>query len=163
MPNPVDIYVGKRMRQRREMQGLPQKELASKLGISFQQVQKYESGANRISASKLWQLCDVLEVEPGYFFDGLDSNRATQREALPQAATSLPSAFQMRMKMSAPVEPPGSSISIAWSQPIPVWRSASRRAPSLVSTIPCRRLSITTKSLPSPCIFVNATAVIAGL
>lgn len=75
MPNPVDIYVGKRMRQRREMQGLPQKELARKLGISFQQVQKYESGANRISASKLWQLCDVLDVEPGYFFDGLESNR----------------------------------------------------------------------------------------
>ena len=60
------------MRQRREMSGMPQKELARKLGISFQQVQKYESGANRISASKLWELCCVLDVEPGHFFEGLE-------------------------------------------------------------------------------------------
>ncbi len=71
MSHPVDTFVGKRLRQRREMRGLPQKELAKALGISFQQVQKYESGANRISASKLWELCCVLDVEPGYFFEGL--------------------------------------------------------------------------------------------
>ena len=64
------------MRARREMCGMPQKELAKQLGISFQQVQKYESGANRISASKLWQLCDVLDVVPGYFFEGLSGARA---------------------------------------------------------------------------------------
>jgi transcriptional regulator with XRE-family HTH domain len=58
------------------MCGMPQKELAKQLGISFQQVQKYESGANRISASKLWQLCDVLDVVPGYFFEGLTGERA---------------------------------------------------------------------------------------
>lgn len=63
------------MRARREMCGMPQKELAKQLGISFQQVQKYESGANRISASKLWQLCDVLDVVPGYFFEGLSGAR----------------------------------------------------------------------------------------
>ena len=50
---------------------MPQKELARQLGISFQQVQKYESGANRISASKMWQLCGVLDVSPGFFFEGL--------------------------------------------------------------------------------------------
>ncbi len=50
---------------------MPQKELAKKLGISFQQIQKYESGANRISASKLWELCGVMDVDPGYFFEGL--------------------------------------------------------------------------------------------
>ena len=71
MPHPVDTHVGRRMRQRREMCGMPQKELARQLGISFQQVQKYESGANRISASKMWQLCGVLEVSPGFFFEGL--------------------------------------------------------------------------------------------
>jgi transcriptional regulator with XRE-family HTH domain len=64
------------MRARREISGMPQKELARQLGISFQQVQKYESGANRISASKLWQLCDVLDVVPGYFFEGLTGARA---------------------------------------------------------------------------------------
>ncbi len=76
MPNPIDTHVGRRMRSRREMCGMPQKELAKQLGISFQQVQKYESGANRISASKLWQLCDVLDVNPGYFFEGLTGGRA---------------------------------------------------------------------------------------
>lgn len=106
MPNPVDIYVGKRMRQRREMQGLPQKELARKLGISFQQVQKYESGANRISASKLWQLCDVLDVEPGYFFDGLESSRrrATGEayEADPRSARQVLDLNQSFQKISSP-------------------------------------------------------------
>ena len=63
------------MRARRELRGLPQKELARQLGISFQQVQKYESGANRISASKMWQLCEVLDVMPGYFFEGLEGKR----------------------------------------------------------------------------------------
>lgn len=63
------------MRARRELRGLPQKELARQLSISFQQVQKYESGANRISASKMWQLCDVLDVAPGYFFEGLETKK----------------------------------------------------------------------------------------
>lgn len=71
MPHPVDTHVGRRMRQRREMCGMPQKELARQLGISFQQIQKYESGANRISASKMWQLCGILDVNPGFFFEGL--------------------------------------------------------------------------------------------
>ena len=75
MPHPVDTHVGRRMRQRRELRGMPQKELAKKLGISFQQIQKYESGANRVSASKMWELCGVLNVEPGYFFEGLDHGR----------------------------------------------------------------------------------------
>ena len=66
------------MRARRELRGLPQKELARQLGISFQQVQKYESGANRISASKMWQLCEVLDIAPGYFFEGLDSRKRSK-------------------------------------------------------------------------------------
>ena len=75
VPHPVDTHVGRQMRARRELRGLPQKELARQLNISFQQVQKYESGANRISASKMWQLCDVLDVAPGYFFEGLESKK----------------------------------------------------------------------------------------
>ena len=75
MPHPVDIHVGRRMRQQRELRGLTQVELARQLGLSFQQVQKYESGANRISASKMWQLCQVLDVAPGYFFEGLESKK----------------------------------------------------------------------------------------
>jgi transcriptional regulator with XRE-family HTH domain len=94
------------MRQRREMQGLPQKDLARKLGISFQQVQKYESGANRISASKLWQLCDVLDVEPGYFFDGLDTSRrratGEDYEADPRSARQVLDLNQSFQKISSP-------------------------------------------------------------
>ncbi len=69
------------MRQRRELRGMPQKELAKKLGISFQQIQKYESGANRVSASKMWELCGVLSVEPSYFFEGLDHGKRRGRGA----------------------------------------------------------------------------------
>ena len=69
------------MRARRELRGLPQKELARQLGISFQQVQKYESGANRISASKMWQLCEVLDIMPGYFFEGLKSRKRRGSDA----------------------------------------------------------------------------------
>ena len=82
------------MRQRREIAGMPQKELARQLGISFQQVQKYERGANRISASKLWQLCDVLDVPPGYFFEGLDTRRRGGRPA--QAVEADPDARSAR-------------------------------------------------------------------
>ena len=73
--HPVDTHVGRQLRARRELLGYPQKELARQLDISFQQVQKYESGANRISASKMWQLCQVLDVVPGYFFEGLESKK----------------------------------------------------------------------------------------
>jgi len=77
------------MRQRREICGMPQKELARQLDISFQQVQKYESGANRISASKLWQLCGILDVSPGFFFEGLNPHRSragsSDQTAAPEA------------------------------------------------------------------------------
>ncbi len=66
---------------------MPQKELARQLGISFQQVQKYESGANRISASKLWQLCDVLDVAPGYFFEGLNPRRKNASASEPAVSS----------------------------------------------------------------------------
>ncbi len=79
VPHPVDTHVGRRMRQQRELRGLTQVELARQLGLSFQQVQKYESGANRISASKMWQLCEVLDMTPGYFFEGLEGKRPRGR------------------------------------------------------------------------------------
>ncbi len=79
VPHPVDTHVGRRMRQQRELRGLTQVELARQLGLSFQQVQKYETGANRISASKMWQLCEVLDMTPGYFFEGLKGKRPRGR------------------------------------------------------------------------------------
>ncbi len=74
MPHPVDIHVGSVVRVLRTAQRLSQSDLAAALGISFQQIQKYERGANRISVSKLYEMSRVLEVSPGYFFDGLNGS-----------------------------------------------------------------------------------------
>ncbi len=68
--HPIDIYVGGRMRLRRIQLGLSQGALASKIGVSFQAVQKYESGDIRISASRLYDVSQVLEVSPAFFFEG---------------------------------------------------------------------------------------------
>ncbi|MEP3347927.1 MAG: helix-turn-helix transcriptional regulator [Litoreibacter sp.] len=72
MAHEVDIHIGKRLRHRRWMVGMTQGELAGALGIRFQQIQKYESGSNRVSASRLWDIAQVLDLPVGYFFHGLD-------------------------------------------------------------------------------------------
>ena len=69
--NPVDAYVGNRIRLRRLMLNLSQKKLALMLGITFQQVQKYELGINRIGASRLWDMSVVLQVPVSFFFEGI--------------------------------------------------------------------------------------------
>ena len=68
----VDRVVGQRVRARRMELGMSQSTLASGLGVSFQQVQKYESGKNRISSGRLWQIAQTLQVQVNYFFEGLD-------------------------------------------------------------------------------------------
>lgn len=70
-PNPVDLHVGARIRMRRRLQGVSQERLAEALGLTFQQVQKYERGANRVSASKLYEISAVLKAPVAYFFEGL--------------------------------------------------------------------------------------------
>ena len=72
MTHPVDFHVGKRVRQRRWMVGMTQQQLAEKVGIKFQQIQKYETGMNRVSASRLWDISDALGVPISFFFDGLN-------------------------------------------------------------------------------------------
>jgi len=71
-PNPVDIHVGGRVRLRRMLVGLSQEKLGDSMGLTFQQIQKYEKGANRIGASRLYKLSQVLEVPVGFFFEGLN-------------------------------------------------------------------------------------------
>ena len=71
MANDIDLHLGKRLRRRRRLLGLTQQQLAGAVGVRFQQIQKYECGANRISAARLWQLSEALEVPIGYFYDGL--------------------------------------------------------------------------------------------
>jgi transcriptional regulator with XRE-family HTH domain len=72
MKNPIDLHVGQRLRHRRWMLGLTQQELAQAVGIKFQQIQKYESGINRMSASRLWDVAGALGVSVAYFFEGLN-------------------------------------------------------------------------------------------
>ena len=71
VPNPIDRHVGSRVRMRRMLAGISQEKLGDALGLTFQQVQKYEKGANRISASKLWDIARFFRVDIGYFFEGL--------------------------------------------------------------------------------------------
>ena len=71
MPHRVDVYVGQKIRQRRWLTGMTQQRLAELVGIKFQQIQKYETGANRVSASRLWDIAEALGVHVSFFFDGL--------------------------------------------------------------------------------------------
>src|SRR5215208_5898064 len=81
-PHPVDRHVGLRIRMRRKEIGVSQERLAEALGITFQQVQKYERGANRVSASKLWEIASALRTPVAYFYEGLnDGETAAQRSA----------------------------------------------------------------------------------
>lgn len=73
MPHQVDIHVGKRIRQRRWVTNVTQQQLAEAVGVKFQQIQKYETGANRVSASRLWDIAAVLKVPVSFFFEGLDA------------------------------------------------------------------------------------------
>ena len=98
-PDPVDVHVGARLRLRRLQVGMNQGALARAIRVTFQQVQKYERGANRLSASRLYAACGVLRVEPGYFFEELtpqqpDDGRAGQDE-LPPAPLLTPQSLEL--------------------------------------------------------------------
>jgi len=74
LPNPVDIHVGSRIRLRRMMIGMSQERLGERLGLTFQQVQKYEKGANRVGASRLFAISNILEVPVEFFFADMPHN-----------------------------------------------------------------------------------------
>lgn len=76
MKHPVDVHVGKRIRHRRWMVGMTQQQLADAVGIKFQQIQKYETGMNRVSASRLWDISRSLGVSIAFFFEGLEGESA---------------------------------------------------------------------------------------
>src|SRR3569832_953903 len=76
MADEIDVHLGRRLRRRRRLLGLTQQELAQACGVRFQQIQKYECAANRMSAARLWQLAEALEVPVAYFFEGLKEARA---------------------------------------------------------------------------------------
>jgi transcriptional regulator with XRE-family HTH domain len=85
----IDIHIGRRLKRRRSLMGLSQQKLAVSVGLTFQQIQKYEKGVNRISASRLYQLSHILNVSPAYFFDGIGSvEDATLDSLTPSTATA---------------------------------------------------------------------------
>lgn len=73
-PHPVDRHVGRRVSEKRVSMGYKQGDLGRALGLTFQQIQKYEKGSNRISASKLWEIANFFKVDVSYFFDGLSTS-----------------------------------------------------------------------------------------
>ncbi|CAN5226124.1 helix-turn-helix transcriptional regulator [soil metagenome] len=99
-PNPIDLHVGQKIRDRRKALGLSQDRLAQTLGLTFQQVQKYERGANRVSASKLFEICRTLGLRIGDLFDGLSP------DVQPGVADGGPSPFIHDL----PTTPEGSEI-----------------------------------------------------
>ena len=78
IPNPVDIHVGKRVKLRRNILHITQQQLAKMLGLTFQQIQKYEKGGNRIGASRLWDISKVLGVPVGFFYEEIDDETDAQ-------------------------------------------------------------------------------------
>jgi transcriptional regulator with XRE-family HTH domain len=96
-PNPIDVHVGSRIRLRRTLRGLSQEKLGQALGLTFQQVQKYEHGSNRIGASRLFQMAMVLDVPITYFYEEIPDeiqsasprHMATATEDPPEAAGEL--------------------------------------------------------------------------
>ena len=78
IPNPIDIHVGKRVKLRRNILHITQQQLAKMLGLAFQQIQKYEKGGNRISASRLWDISKVLGVPVGFFYEEIDAETDAQ-------------------------------------------------------------------------------------
>ena len=87
-PNPIDVHVGERLRQRRTLVGMTRARIAELTGLTFQQILKYEHGANRISSSRLYDLARVLDVPIPYFFGGMSSE--TQRQSPARLQGSVP-------------------------------------------------------------------------
>lgn len=92
-PNPIDVHVGNRIRLRRTLLGLSQEKMASLLGLTFQQVQKYERGMNRVGASRLWDIGKVLDVPIGFFYEDMDQEVASQSPRMFSLPDSTPFSF----------------------------------------------------------------------
>jgi transcriptional regulator with XRE-family HTH domain len=95
-PQPLDLILARNIRIRRLNKGISQTALASRIGVTFQQVQKYERGANRVSASRLFRIAQVLDAPVGVFFDGGPNERKeTRRDHSPLALLSVPQALRV--------------------------------------------------------------------
>jgi transcriptional regulator with XRE-family HTH domain len=94
-PNPIDVHVGARLRLRRTLLGMSQEKLGEAIGLTFQQVQKYERGANRVGASRLYDLSRVLDVPVSFFFDDINpETAAAARGELSEVSESTPQRYE---------------------------------------------------------------------
>ncbi|PIP97938.1 MAG: transcriptional regulator [Rhodobacterales bacterium CG18_big_fil_WC_8_21_14_2_50_71_9] len=84
MKHPIDVHVGKRVRHRRWMLGMTQQQLGERVGIKFQQIQKYETGMNRISASRLWDIAQAMDTSISFYFEGIDGAETAEHPAAAQ-------------------------------------------------------------------------------
>jgi transcriptional regulator with XRE-family HTH domain len=89
-PNPIDVHVGARLRLRRTLLGMSQESLGEAIGLTFQQVQKYEKGANRVSSSRLFDLAHILDVQLSYFFDDMGAGVSEQTPSKLMGMKNLP-------------------------------------------------------------------------
>lgn len=94
-PNPVDVHVGARVRLRRTLLGMSQEKLGGAIGLTFQQVQKYERGANRIGSSRLFDLSRVLDVPIGFFFDEMPGDVAASSPAQTRGMAEAPVTYEL--------------------------------------------------------------------
>ncbi len=94
-PNPVDVHVGARVRVRRTLLGMSQEKLGNAIGLTFQQVQKYERGANRIGSSRLFDLSRVLDVPIGFFFEDMPSDVAASSPAQTRGMAEEPVVYEL--------------------------------------------------------------------
>jgi len=109
-PNPIDVHVGSRLRLRRTLLGMSQEKLGDAIDLTFQQVQKYERGANRIGASRLYELARVLDVPVSYFFEeleadglsGLDGQAAEPRQSNPMMKRETLELVRAYLRISDP-------------------------------------------------------------
>lgn len=108
-PHPVDVHVGRRVRERRMLMGLSQEQLARLLGVTFQQIQKYERGTNRVGASRLVELARILEVPVTWFFEGLEQTAGTAPQ--PAGLAEPGAAFTYDVPGARAAQPPRRRLS----------------------------------------------------
>ena len=121
-PDPVDVHVGGRLRQRRTLLGLSQGEIGARLGLGFQQIQKYERGTSRIGASRLYRLSKVLGVPVSYFFEDMPMEviAASRHRAAALANDAIPTPREVRMLVRAYSRLPAAPVrrhivDVAWA------------------------------------------------
>lgn len=96
----IENHIGKQIKLLRLSRKISQKELAKKMGITYQQVQKYENGLNKISVSRLWQVCEIFEISPNFLFEDILSDEQGAKNAAPLIPNSLATSQDMKLMLA---------------------------------------------------------------